>query len=64
MLPDYAFGTWFTWWHFFTFEGAKANVTAWEVLPGTPPCRSTHCMRMAYLTGRCVATAVYRHPSL
>ena len=30
VLPDYAFGTWFTWWHPFTMEGGKANVTAWQ----------------------------------
>eukprot|EP00935_MAST-01C_sp_MAST-1C-sp1_P000812 g812.t1 len=30
VLPDFAFGTWFTWWHPFTQEDAKDNVTRWE----------------------------------
>lgn len=30
VLPDYAFGSWFTWWHPFTMEGGKSNVTAWQ----------------------------------
>ena len=29
-LPDYAFGTWFTWWHPFSMEDGKSNVTAWS----------------------------------
>ena len=30
LLPDYAFGTWFTWFESFTLEQAKSNVTRWE----------------------------------
>eukprot|EP01043_Picozoa_sp_COSAG02_P030611 COSAG02_NODE_1962_length_10253_cov_6.942294_11_plen_440_part_00 len=30
LLPDYAFGTWFTWWHPFTMDDAQDNVTRWE----------------------------------
>ena len=30
VLPDYAFGTWFTWWHPFTMAGGKSNVTFWQ----------------------------------
>ena len=30
VLPDFAFGTWFTWWHPFTMEGGKSNVTEWQ----------------------------------
>jgi hypothetical protein len=30
LLPDYAFGTWFTWWHAFTLADCKSNVTRWE----------------------------------
>ena len=30
VLPDYAFGSWFTWWHPFTMEGGKSNVTYWQ----------------------------------
>eukprot|EP01046_Picozoa_sp_COSAG06_P086677 COSAG06_NODE_33248_length_493_cov_0.649746_1_plen_80_part_00 len=30
LLPDYAFGTWFTWWHPFSMDDAMSNVTRWE----------------------------------
>ena len=29
LLPDYAFGVWFTWWHQFTQAEAKSNVSRW-----------------------------------
>lgn len=29
LLPDFAFGTWFTWWHAFTEADCKSNVTRW-----------------------------------
>lgn len=30
VLPDFAFGTWFTWWEQFTMEDGKSNVTEWQ----------------------------------
>ena len=30
VLPDYAFGTWFTWWHSYTEEEAKGEVERWQ----------------------------------
>jgi hypothetical protein len=30
LLPDYAFGTWFTWWHPFSMGDAQSNVSRWE----------------------------------
>jgi len=30
LRTDYAFGTWFTWWHPFSMEDGKSNVTAWS----------------------------------
>eukprot|EP01050_Picozoa_sp_SAG11_P010128 SAG11_NODE_998_length_6237_cov_22.378299_4_plen_957_part_00 len=30
VLPDFAFGTWFTWWHPFSMDDAQSNVTRWE----------------------------------
>jgi hypothetical protein len=30
LLPDYAYGTWFTWWHSYTEAGAKAEVERWD----------------------------------
>eukprot|EP01047_Picozoa_sp_COSAG01_P024184 COSAG01_NODE_1487_length_10136_cov_8.813390_3_plen_99_part_00 len=30
LLPDYAFGTWFTWWHPFDIDDAQSNVSQWE----------------------------------
>lgn len=30
VLPDYAFGTWFTWWHSYSEEQAKSEVERWE----------------------------------
>ena len=29
VLPDYAFGTWFTWWHSYTEDEAKGEVERW-----------------------------------
>jgi hypothetical protein len=30
VLPDFAFGTWFTWWHPYTEVEAKSEVERWE----------------------------------
>lgn len=30
LLPDYAFGIWYTWWHPFTEEEAKEDIQHWE----------------------------------
>ena len=30
VLPDFAFGTWFTWWHSYAEGDAKAEVERWE----------------------------------
>ena len=30
LLPDYAYGTWFTWWHQYSEAEAKQDVTRWE----------------------------------
>lgn len=30
LLPDYAYGTWFTWWHSYTEEEAKSDIALWE----------------------------------
>jgi hypothetical protein len=30
VLPDYAFGTWFTWWHFYDEGLAKSEVSRWD----------------------------------
>lgn len=32
ILPDYAYGTWFTWWNQYTEETAKADIQKWEQL--------------------------------
>jgi len=32
LLPDFAFGTWFTWWHSYTEAEAKDDVAQWERL--------------------------------
>ena len=32
VLPDFAFGTWFTWWHQYTEDEAKGEVTKWSDL--------------------------------
>ncbi|CAK0904511.1 unnamed protein product [Prorocentrum cordatum] len=29
LIPDWAFGTWFTWWHFYTEDVAKSEVQRW-----------------------------------
>jgi len=29
LIPDWAFGTWFTWWHFYTEDDAKSEVQRW-----------------------------------
>ena len=29
VLPDYAFGTWFTWWHSYTEQEAEGDVERW-----------------------------------
>jgi alpha-glucosidase (family GH31 glycosyl hydrolase) len=30
VLPDFAFGTWFTWWHPYTESEAKGEVERWD----------------------------------
>mmetsp|Transcript_79764 Transcript_79764/g.247386 ORF Transcript_79764/g.247386 Transcript_79764/m.247386 type:complete len:853 (-) Transcript_79764:84-2642(-) len=30
LLPDYAYGTWFTWWHSYTEAEAKKDIARWE----------------------------------
>ena len=30
LLPDFAFGTWFTFWHQYSFEDATSNVSRWN----------------------------------
>ena len=30
MLPDFAFGTWFTWWHSYSVAEAKGEVERWK----------------------------------
>ena len=30
VLPDFAFGTWFTWWDTYTETQAKSEVTRWK----------------------------------
>jgi hypothetical protein len=30
LLPDYAWGTWFTYWHSYTEAEAKDDVARWE----------------------------------
>ena len=30
VLPDFAFGTWFTWWHSYTEAEAKSDIGRWE----------------------------------
>eukprot|EP00937_MAST-01D_sp_MAST-1D-sp2_P004384 g4384.t1 len=30
LLPDYAYGTWFTWWHQYAEDEAKGEVTRWK----------------------------------
>merc|ERR1740138_544494 len=29
LIPDWGFGTWFTWWHFYTEDVAKSEVQRW-----------------------------------
>ena len=36
LLPDYAYGTWFTYWHQYSFDDAKSNVSRWEAVRKTP----------------------------
>jgi alpha-glucosidase (family GH31 glycosyl hydrolase) len=32
VLPDYAYGTWFTFWHNYNFDEAKDDISHWETL--------------------------------
>ena len=32
LLPDFAYGTWFTWWHSYSEAEAKDDIAHWEAL--------------------------------
>ena len=38
VLPDFAWGTWFTYWHQYSFDDAKSNVSRWEAVRKRPFC--------------------------